>query len=135
MEDAPLAIDARPQLGPARGGGGRLGQDDQVESGDAGGMGPKALAHDPLECIPSRGEGDLAPADGEAETAMGQAVGAREYGYALIAGARGVGEDVPELGRSQQPVVAREAGHADRCTGGRRSITASGDAVPSRAEP
>jgi len=78
MEDAPLAIDTRPQLGPLGPGGGGLGQYDEIEARREFGMGAEALAHDPFESISPCSEGDLAAADGEAEPPVRQSVGPGE---------------------------------------------------------
>ena len=135
MEDAPLAIDTRPQLGPLGPGGGGLGQYDEIEARRQFRMGAEALPHDPFERITPCSEGDLAAPDGEAEPAMLQSVRPGEHRYQWVARPRRPLKDGAELDRAQQPVMAREAGHADRYTDGRPAITASGDDDPSRGGP
>ena len=135
MEDAPLAINTRPQLGMIGPGGGGLGQYDEIEARRVFGMGAEALAHNPLECVAPRGEGDLATADGKAEPSVWQGVRPGQTGYPRIAGPGRPLENGADLGRPQQTVMARKAGHAVRDADGRPAITASGDDGPWRGVP
>ena len=133
MEDAPLAIDTRPQLGTIGPGGGGLGQYDEIEARRVFGMGAEALAHDPLERVAPRGEGDLATTDGESKPAVRQVIRPGQHGYPRITCPGRPLENGAELGRAQQALMAREAGHAEWDADGRPAITASDDDGPWRA--
>lgn len=135
MEDAPLAIDARPQLCALGPGGGGLGQYDEIDARRVFGVGAETFPHDPLERVAPRGEGDLAAADCKAKPSVRQSVGPGQHCYQRIACPGRPLEHGTELGRPQQAVMAREAGHAVRDADGRPAITASGDDGPWRGVP